>query len=148
MMRKINFLLAFLQITAVFAASKHPLRDAIKKELNSPFEEDDEEDSIWDSYPEASRNVAIQILDKISGKVFCKTLKLGDTIKFGTIELFLEKAFKNSPDDPRESYALIRITEENKVIFYDWLFASSPSINLFAHPIYDIRVNFSESNES
>ena len=148
MMRKVNFfLLAFLQITAVLAAPKHSLRDAIKKELSGALEEK-EEDSVWDSYPEASKEVSVQILDKISGKVFYKTLKVGDTIKFGTIELFLENAFKNSPDDPREFYALIKITEENKVVFHDWLFASSPSINLFAHPIYDIRVNFRESNDS
>lgn len=134
-----------MQFITIFAAPKHLLRDSINKTL---FEGEDEKDSIWESNPIETKEVSIQILDKISGKVFSKSLKLNETSKFGTIEISLEKAFENSPDDPRESYAFIKITEKGKVIFHDWLFASSPSINLFAHPIYDIRVNFRESNEA
>jgi hypothetical protein len=40
----------------------------------------------------------------------------------------------------------VEIFENEKIIFNDWLFASSPSVNLFSHPIYDVRIEF--PNES
>ena len=98
--------------------------------------------SIWESFPVKSDSVNIQVLDKISGKVFRSKLNVGRPTQFGTITMNLEKAFVNSPDDMDEVYAYIRIEENKKIIFRDWLFASSPSINLFTHPVYDIRVEF------
>ena len=98
--------------------------------------------SIWESFPVKSDSVNIQVLDKISGKVFRSKLDVGQPTRFGTITMNLEKAFVNSPDDMDEVYAYIKIEENEKIIFRDWLFASSPSINLFTHPVYDIRVEF------
>ena len=36
----------------------------------------------------------------------------------------------------------ISIEEKGRVVFDNWLFASSPSVNLFTHPVYDVRVEF------
>ena len=102
----------------------------------------DVDSSIWESFPVESDNVNIQVLDKISGKVFKSKLKLGQPVRFGTVTIDLEKAFVNSPDDLNEVYAYIKIQEDGEVVFNDWLFASSPSINLFTHPVYDIRIEF------
>lgn len=102
----------------------------------------EENSSIWESFPVKSDSVNIQVLDKISGKVFRSKLNVGQPARFGTITMNLEKAFVNSPDDMDEVYAYIKIEENRKIIFSDWLFASSPSINLFTHPVYDIRVEF------
>ena len=98
--------------------------------------------SIWESFPVKSDSVNIQVLDKISGKVFRSKLNVEQPARFGTITINLEKAFVNSPDDMDEVYAYIKIKENEEVIFSDWLFASSPSVNLFMHPVYDIRVEF------
>lgn len=98
--------------------------------------------SIWESFPVKSDSVSIQILDKISGKVFRSKLNVDQPARFGTITISLEKAFVNSPDDEDEVYAYIKIEENEKIIFRDWLFASSPSVNLFTHPVYDVRVEF------
>lgn len=102
----------------------------------------DMDSSVWESFPLESNNVNIQILDKISGKVFKSKMSIGQSVHFGTITISLEKAFVNSPDDMDEVYAYIKIQEDGKIIFNDWLFASSPSINLFTHPVYDVRVEF------
>lgn len=101
----------------------------------------DEEISLWESDPIKIDAVDVQILDKVSGKVY--HAKLTDSITFGTIVLKLEKAFKNSPEDMDEVYALIKIIEDGQELFHNWLFASSPSINRFEHPIYDVRIEFS-----
>lgn len=143
MIRKINFLVIILLSFSCLGTSKVTGRRQLKDFIGEILCDDrDEEDSIWESFPVEARKVKVQILDKISGKVFRKSVKSGETVKFRTIELSLEKAFENSPDDPREVYAFVKITENNKVLFHKWLFASSPSVNLFAHPVYDIRIEF------
>lgn len=98
--------------------------------------------SIWESFPVKSDSVNVQVLDKISGKVFRAKLGLSQPIKFGTITMGLRESFVNSPDDMDEVYAHVSIEEKGKIIFDNWLFASSPSINLFAHPVYDVRIEF------
>ena len=100
----------------------------------------DEEMSVWESDPVKIECVGIQILDKVSGKVH--HAKLTNSITFGTVVISLEKAFKNSPEDMDEVCALIKITENGNELFHNWLFASSPSINRFEHPIYDVRIEF------
>lgn len=101
-----------------------------------------EEPSIWESEPIEVDNANLQILDKVSGKVYRENLKLNTPRSFGSIELRLKRCFRNSPEDENEVFAFVEITEGKRVIFADWLFASSPSVNLFSHPIYDIRVEF------
>jgi hypothetical protein len=101
-----------------------------------------EESSLWESDPIEIDSAKIQILDKISGKVYRKNIKLNSKEKFRSIELELKRCFKNSPEDEKEISAFVEITENGKVVFSNWLFASSPSINLFSHPIYDIRIEF------
>ncbi|MDR0753241.1 MAG: DUF2155 domain-containing protein [Holosporaceae bacterium] len=101
-----------------------------------------EESSLWESDPIEIDSVKIQILDKISGKVYRESIKLNYKKKFRSIELELKRCFKNSPEDEKEISAFVEITENGNVVFSNWLFASSPSINLFSHPIYDIRIEF------
>lgn len=137
---KISFLLAICVTSALSEDLQvkriHRLKDAISGVLpNGNY-------SIWESDPVELDSVKIQVLDKISGKVFHDKLTVKQSFKFGTIEVNLRKAFKNSPDDNDEVYAYIEIKERGKIIFGDWLFASSPSVNLFKHPVYDIRVEF------
>lgn len=101
-----------------------------------------QEESIWESDPIAISSVTVQILDKVSGNVFIGEINKGESVQFGTITLELKNCYKNSPEDKNEIYAFIVISEKDKVIFANWLFASSPSTNLFSHPMYDVRVEF------
>lgn len=106
--------------------------------------DDDENDnsSIWDSKPEEITAVNIQVLDKTSGKVFKKKIKKNEPLKVGGIEITLKRCFKNAPEDSKEISAFVEIKEGKFMPLARWLFASSPSINLFAHPQYDVRVEF------
>jgi hypothetical protein len=102
----------------------------------------EDESSVWESDPIEIECARIQILDKVSGKVYRETVVVNCPKKFGTVELKLKRCFKNGPEDDKEVSALIEISEQGKVIFVNWLFASAPSVNLFAHPVYDVRVEF------
>ncbi|MBQ3565442.1 MAG: DUF2155 domain-containing protein [Alphaproteobacteria bacterium] len=113
------------------------------KAVLMPFD-DAEEESIWKSVPDEVDKVNVQILDKSCGKVFHEVLRLNEPFSFRTIKLTLKKAFSDQKDR-REVYAYIEIQEKGKVIFLKWLFASSPSKNIFEHQLYDVRVEFPES---
>lgn len=101
-----------------------------------------EENSMWKSDPVEISEVSVQILDKVSGKVFRGKMRLNQPVSFGTISLVLKRSFKNSPEDKNEVCAFIVISENDKVIFANWLFASSPSTNLFCHPMYNVHIEF------
>ena len=101
-----------------------------------------EEESIWESEPIEIFDANIQILDKISGKVFKGTIHKDEKVSFGTISLVLKRCFKNSPEDKKEVYVFLEIYENNRKIFANWLFASSPSTNLFCHSMYNVQVEF------
>ncbi|MDR3151753.1 MAG: DUF2155 domain-containing protein [Holosporaceae bacterium] len=103
---------------------------------------DEPDESLWESHPEEIDSANIQILDKISGKVFRHKIKLNRPITFGSIILKLRRCFRNSPEDDREVYAYIEAFENKKKIFSEWKFASYPSINVLEHPVYDVRVEY------
>jgi hypothetical protein len=102
----------------------------------------EDEPSIWESDPIEIDSVEVQILDKVSGKVYRETVEANCSKTFGSVELKLKRCFKNGPEDNKEVTAFIEIDEKSKIIFADWLFASAPSVNLFAHPVYDVRIEF------
>jgi len=118
------------------------VQDISSNECTETEDSEDSEDSIWESKPIETDSVKVQILDKISGKVFKKNIKLNSPETFGSIELKLKRCFKNGPEDDKEITAFVEISERGKVIFANWIFASSPTINLFSHPVYDIRIEF------
>lgn len=97
--------------------------------------------SIWDSKPIEIDAVNIQVLDKVSGKVIRKRVEVNKPMEFGGIKVVLKRCFKNAPEDSKEITAFVEITER-KSLFARWLFASSPSVNVFEHPQYDVRVEF------
>lgn len=137
-----GYLLMILAHTVSSAAPQVANSAATNQKEDLECFKEDEKKSIWDSEPIEVNNVNVQILDKISGKVFRRNIKVGEPIIFGNIQLNLKRCFKNSPEDYKETCAFIEIQENNKIIFARWLFASSPSINLFSHAVYDTRIEF------
>jgi hypothetical protein len=149
MKRKISFFLAQLLIYSLFPAiecvsaqigdSYRAKSQSLKQFLEKITEA---ENSIWESKPIEIYAAKIQVLDKISGKVFRWEVKSNESVAWKGIELTIKRCFKNSPEDPKEICAFVEIAENKRKIFSGWLFASSPSANLFAHPVYDVRVEF------
>ena len=86
----------------------------------------------------------IKILDKISSKNTLLKLKNGKLIKFKDLSIKSLKCKNSEFDDNPEITAYIQVrdlTNKNNdevFVFNGWMFSSSPSIEPFDHPVYDV----------
>ena len=88
--------------------------------------------------------IEIKILDKVSSKTNLLKLTIGEEKKFQNLLIKSLKCKNSEFDDNPEITAYIQVKDEvnkdnNEVfIFNGWTFSSSPAINPFDHPVYDI----------
>ena len=86
----------------------------------------------------------IKILNKISSKNISLELKNNEEKVFDDLIIKSIKCKNSEFDDDPEIIAYIQvidqsITNNDEVyVFNGWMFASSPSINPFDHPVYDV----------
>ena len=86
----------------------------------------------------------IKILDKISSKNTLLKLENGKLKKFKDLEIKSIKCKNSEFDDNPEITAYIQVRDltnknNNEVfVFNGWMFSSSPSIEPFDHPVYDV----------
>tara|TARA_B110000444_G_scaffold231032_1_gene238694 strand:- start:53 stop:466 length:414 start_codon:yes stop_codon:yes gene_type:complete len=92
----------------------------------------------------AQKFVEIKVLDKVSSKTNLLKLKIGEELKFQNLLIKSLKCKNSEFDDNPEITAYIQVKDlinkdNNEVfIFNGWTFLSSPAINPFDHPVYDI----------
>ena len=90
--------------------------------------------------------VDIKILDKLSSKNNLIKINIGEDYIFKNLALKVLKCKNSKFDDDPEitSYLQVRDlnnTNNNEVfIFNGWTFSSSPSIQAFDHPVYDLWI--------
>ena len=88
--------------------------------------------------------IEIKILDKVSSKTNLLKLKIGEQKKFQNLLIKSLKCKNSEFDDNPEITAYIQVKDltnkdNNEVyIFNGWTFSSSPAVNPFDHPVYDI----------
>jgi len=88
--------------------------------------------------------VEIKILDKVSSKSILLKLKIGEEKKYNNLLIKSLKCKNSEFDDNPEITAYIQVqdlTSKNRdevFIFNGWTFSSSPTINPFDHPVYNI----------
>ena len=86
----------------------------------------------------------IRILDKVSSKSNLLKLKIGEETKYQNLLIKGLKCKNSEFDDNPEIIAYIQVkdltNEDNDevFIFNGWTFSSSPTINPFDHPVYNI----------
>ena len=118
---KVNFLISFLLIFFYF----------ISNSISS------------DKY-EIKKYTKIKILDKISSKNISVKLTNGENFKYSDLQIKSIKCKHSEFDDDPEIIAYVQVRDlsnkkNDKVyVFNGWMFSSSPSINPFDHPVYDI----------
>ncbi len=89
-------------------------------------------------------STSIKVLDKISSKNILLTLKNGEDIQHKDLLIKSIKCKNSEFDDSPEVTAYIQVKDLNNktnnevFVFNGWMFSSSPSINPFDHPVYDI----------
>ena len=90
--------------------------------------------------------IKLKILDKVSSKNTELEFKIGDTIKYKNLQIKALKCKNSEFDDDPEITAYLQVLDLNKsdndevFVFNGWSFASSPSINPFDHPVYDLWI--------
>ena len=90
--------------------------------------------------------IKIKVLDKVSSKNTELEFKIGDTIKYKNLQIKVLKCKNSEFDDDPEITAYLQVIDLNKsdndevFVFNGWSFASSPSINPFDHPVYDLWI--------
>ena len=92
------------------------------------------------------KKVDIKILDKLSSKNELLEVNIGEDHIFKNLILKVLKCKNSEFDDNQEitSYLQVRDLnnkENNEVfVFNGWTFSSSPSIQAFDHPVYDLWI--------
>ena len=102
---------------------------------------------------ESSKNllVEINILDKVSSKNTMLNLKIGEEKKFQNLIIKVLKCENSKFDDDPEITAYIQVKDLNQsdnekvFIFNGWTFSSSPTVNPFDHPVYDLWLSSCET---
>ena len=118
---KVNFILILLHLFLICI----PLTAKALENLNEKF-------------------IEIKILDKVSSKTNLLKLTIGEEKKFQNLLIKSLKCKNSEFDDNPEITAYIQVQDlvnkdNNEVfIFNGWTFSSSPGINPFDHPVYDI----------
>ena len=90
--------------------------------------------------------VDIKILDKLSSKNKLINLKIGEDYIFKNLVLKVLKCQNSKFDDNPEITSYLQVRDLNNknnnevFVFNGWTFSSSPSIQVFDHPVYDLWI--------
>ncbi len=90
--------------------------------------------------------VNVKILDKLSSKNKLIKINVGENYVFKNLSLKVLKCKNSKFDDNPEITSYLQVKDLNNknnnevFIFNGWTFSSSPSIQVFDHPIYDLWI--------
>ena len=88
--------------------------------------------------------LVIQGLDKITARIETFEVYVGQTHKFGVLDIFVERCVFSKPIFKPESLAYIKINDNSdrlsEVKFKGWMFASSPALNALENSVYDLSI--------
>ena len=85
-------------------------------------------------------------LDKITAKTSDIIINVGETKRFGPLEIKVLRCGKVSSENKNDSVAYLQVKDisenqnEKVFIFNGWTFASDPTIAPFDHAIYDLQL--------
>ncbi len=90
--------------------------------------------------------VDVQILDKLSSKNKLVKINIGEEFIFKNLVIKILKCKNSKFDDDPEITSYLQVKDINNqdnnevFVFNGWTFSSSPSIQVFDHPVYDIWI--------
>lgn len=89
--------------------------------------------------------VELRGLDKVTARSLALEGNLGTPLEFSNLSIVAKNCWVAPTDKRPEHAALLEITEMisdkgPQVIFYGWMFASSPALSALEHPVYDITM--------
>lgn len=94
--------------------------------------------------PMAERAVTIAGLNKRNGKAVEITVKPGETITYGPLNIRVRACETAPPWEQKLTGAFLQIDERRgtgaRRLYSGWMFAETPSLNPLEHPLYDVWV--------
>jgi hypothetical protein len=89
--------------------------------------------------------VVLRGLDKITAHVSTFDAPIGQTVKFGALQITARACDKRPPEEVPESAAFLEVVEAREGeapqrLFSGWMFASSPALSAMENPVYDLWV--------
>ena len=88
--------------------------------------------------------LTLQGLDKITARIETFDVYVGQSYKFGVLDIFVERCVFSKPIDKPESLAFIKVNDNSdrlsEVKFNGWMFASSPALNALQDSVYDLSI--------
>lgn len=95
--------------------------------------------------------IVLRALDKVTATTQDFTVKVGDTLEYGSLSIDAVHCEKRPPEELPEIFAFLKIedaeldgngkeTGEAKTVFSGWMFASRPAVSALDHGVYDVWV--------
>ncbi len=91
-------------------------------------------------------HVVLQGLDKETAQILTFEGRVGQTVRFRTLQIVIRRCQRTPPDQPPEKAAFLQIydvnsaTKEKSQVFSGWMFKSKPALSAMDHAIYDVWV--------
>ena len=92
------------------------------------------------------KKIDIKILDKLSSKSELLKLDIGKNSSYKNLEIKVLKCKNSKFDDNPEITTYLQVKDSKNsnndevFVFNGWTFSSSPSIQVFDHPVYDLWI--------
>ena len=82
-------------------------------------------------------------LDKVTAKIWKLEVPLGQTVRFGALNVTPRVCFTRPPTEPPKTSTFVEVDEiqldnSTKRLFSGWMFAESPGLNAVEHPVFDL----------
>ena len=92
-----------------------------------------------------TNDINVQIIDKISGEVIIKKLNINEMFAFKRIRVVIRKCFVSPIDKPLNYIGFVEIyhipySKNIEKVFSNWMFTENITINMFEHPVYDVKI--------
>jgi hypothetical protein len=87
-------------------------------------------------------HLSLRGLDTLSGTTRDIEMTVGETIRYGHLEVTAEACRVPEADPDGDAYAFLSIRDvrDEQPRFSGWMFASSPALSALDHPRYDVWV--------
>ena len=117
------------------------------------------------AFPAHAENIkgdlaVVRALDKVTATTKDYNVAVGDTLRYGSLEITIRHCEKRPPEETPETFVFLQVLEPGKAIkegeepvvdetgevidptklFSGWMFASSPALSSLEHPVYDLWV--------
>lgn len=90
-----------------------------------------------------AQTAELQALDKVTARISTIEARVGQTVRFGTLEIEVAACHRRPADEQPDAAAWLTV-KDNRLngqrVFAGWMFAASPALNMLEHAVYDLRV--------